>query len=313
MTQPPEASTRRGGRTVVPAVSPGRGTARSSGWRHVARTVHAWLVLPHALPVLVVLATTAGFAILARGGIPSGGELARLLLAMLGGQLAIGAVNEVVDADLDAVAQPTKPIPAGYVSVRAALWLAGVSLAAMVFFAAGFGPWSLALCALGTGAGLAYDLWAKRTLLSWLPYLVALPLLPIWVWVALEGFEARLLLLYPLGSLAVVGVHLSQALPDAGSDRAAGIRSLSSLLGERRAILACWAATLSAPVLALLLARAVTERPGVVLGASAVVAALVGLDAALYAVRRPLGVAACFPCVAVSTAAMGLGWVLAVR
>jgi 4-hydroxybenzoate polyprenyltransferase len=98
-----------------------------------------------------------------------------------------------------------------------------------------------------------------------------------------------------------------------GSDRTAGIRSLSSLLGERRAILACWAATLSAPVLALGFAPRLAERPEAVGVAAGVVVALVGLDAALYAVRRPLGVAACFPCVAVSTAAMGLGWVLAVR
>lgn len=310
MSQPPDAAPRPLARIAVPTIP---GPPRPVGWRLAAKTAHAYLVLPHAVPVLVVLATTAGFAILARDGPPPAGELARLLLAMLGGQLAIGAVNEVVDAELDAVARPAKPIPAGYVSVRAALWLTGVSLAGMIWFAAGFGAASLALCVLGTGAGLAYDLWAKRSFFSWLPYLVALPLLPIWVWVALVGFEARLLLLYPLGAFAVVGVHLSQALPDAGSDRAAGIRSLSSLLGERRAILACWAATLSAPVLALGFAPGLAERPEAVWVAAGVVVGLVGLDAALYAARRTLGVAACFPCVAVSTAAMGLGWVLAVR
>ena len=280
--------------------------------RTARRTLHAWLVLPHAVPVLVVLAATAGFAILAVGEVPPPGTLARLLLAMLGGQLAIGAVNEVVDAGLDAVAQPTKPIPAGLVSARAALTLAGISLIGMLVFSAGFGATSVALCALGTGAGLAYDLWFKRSLLSWLPYLVALPLLPVWVFTALVGFDARLLLLYPLGALAVVGVHLSQSLPDAASDRAAGLRNLSSLLGERRAILICWAATLSAPILALVAAPALAEQTLPVWLAAAAVAALVGLDAALYAANRRRGVMACFPCVAISTVLMGLGWVVAV-
>ena len=274
------------------------------------RTLHAYLVLPHAVPVIVVLLTTAAFALLAPGGVPSAGTLTRLLLAMLGGQVAIGTVNEVVDAELDAVAKPRKPIPAGDVSVPAALALAAIGLVAMVVFGVGFGVASLVLCALGTGAGLAYDLWFKRSLLSWLPYLVALPLLPIWVWTALSGFDARLLLLYPLGACAVVGVHLSQALPDTGGDRATGVRNLASALGERRAIVLCWAATLSAPVLALTLTPALSERPRWVWLAAGVVVGLLGVDAGLYAIRRRLGVMACFPCVAVGTAAMGLGWVL---
>lgn len=274
------------------------------------RTVHAYLVLPHAVPVLVVLLTTVGFALLTPGETPAAGTMTRLALAMLGGQIAIGAVNEVVDAELDAVAKPTKPIPAGYVPIPAALALAGIGLVAMVVFSATFGVASLLLCALGTGAGLAYDVWFKRSLFSWLPYLVALPLLPIWVWTALDGFEARLLLLYPLGACAVVGVHLSQAVPDTGGDRESGVLNLASVLGERRAIRLCWVATLSAPALALGVAPALSERPGWVWLAAGVVVGLVGIDAMLYALRPRLGVMACFPCVAVGTAAMGLGWVL---
>ena len=289
--------------------------ASPTGRRRFLRTVRAYVLLPHAVPVLVVLATTAAFAVLAAGGVPPPGDLARLLLAMLGGQVAIGAVNEVVDAELDAAAKPHKPIPAGLISPRAALTVAAVGLGGMVWFAAGFGAASLVLCALGTGAGLAYDLRFKRSLVSWLPYLVALPLLPIWVWTALApgGFRPGLLLLYPLGALAVVGVHLSQALPDAASDRAAGIRSLSSLLGQRGSLLVCWAATLTAPLLASVLAPAVAARPEVVWVAALTVAALVAADVALVAVDRGFGVRACFPCVAVGTAVMGLGWVLGVR
>lgn len=292
---------------LIPSASPPPG-----GIPRALRTAHAYLVLPHAVPVIVVLATTAGFAVLANGGMPPTGVLSRLLLAMLGGQLAIGAVNEIVDAELDAVAKPNKPIPAGSVSIGAARRLTAVSLVVMVVFSAGFGAASLALCALGTGAGLAYDLRFKRTLFSWLPYLLALPLLPLWVWTALVGFEPRLLLLYPLGSLAVVGVHLSQALPDTVGDRSGGIRSLSSALGERRAILACWAATLSAPALASATAPLLADRPVRVWLAALAVVVLVGLDAALYAARPRLGVMACFPCVAISTALMGLGWVMGV-
>jgi 4-hydroxybenzoate polyprenyltransferase len=277
------------------------------------RKVHAYLVLPHAVPVIAVLATTAGFAVLAADGVPGSGDLARLLLAMLGSQVAIGAVNEVVDAELDAVAKPQKPIPAGLVSRRAALIVAACSLVAMVWFSAGFGWESLLLCGVGTAAGLAYDLWFKRTLLSWLPYLLALPLIPIWVWTAIDQFESGLLALYPLGALAIVGVHLGQALPDVASDRASGVINLVSALGERRAIVACWGLTLLTAILAAGAAPAVAERVWPVLVASGLAVALVGADVALYLNRGRLGVMACFPIVAASVALMGLGWVMAVR
>ncbi|MDQ3045618.1 MAG: UbiA family prenyltransferase [Chloroflexota bacterium] len=277
------------------------------------RSVRGYLVLPHAVPVLVVMTATALFAFLATDGAPAPGELIRLLLAMLGGQLAIGAVNEIVDAELDAVAKPAKPIPAGVVSVRGALVVTGLGLAAMVGFSASFGLLSLALCALGTGAGLVYDLWLKRTLLAWLPYLVALPLLPVWVWTALVGFEASVVGLYPLGALAVIGVYLSQSLPDVASDRGQGIDSFSNRLGERRGIGLCWLATLSAPAFALVAADPLDAAMRWIWFAAGIMTALVGTDAGLYLTRPRLGVMACFPLVAASTAVMGLAWMLAIR
>ena len=293
-----------------------RGESAAPGkWRRAARIVHAYLVLPHAVPVIVVLGTTAAFAVLAAEGVPPRDRLVRLVLAMLGGQLAIGTVNEIADVDLDAIAKPHKPIPAGYVSVRSARLLTGASLLVMLWFSGTFGLPSLLLCTLGTGAGLAYDLWFKRSLFSWLPYLLALPLLPIWVWTAVApgGFDPRLLALYPLGAFAVVGVHLSQALPDTAGDRAAGLRSLSSSLGEHRTIVTCWVATLLTPMLAVAVAPLLVDRVAVVWLAALVVLLLIGLNVVLYSIRRRLGVMASFPCVAVSTAVMGLGWVLALR
>jgi len=42
----------------------------------------------------------------------------------------------------------------------------------------------------GMACGLAYDLGLKRTRFSVVPYLIALPLLPLWVWTALGRFHA---------------------------------------------------------------------------------------------------------------------------
>jgi 4-hydroxybenzoate polyprenyltransferase len=276
------------------------------------RVIHAYLLLPHAVPVIAVIATTAAFAVIAADGMPAGGKLADLLLAMLGAQVAIGAVNELVDANIDAAVKPTKPIPAGLVTRRGATVLAVFSLFVMVWFGVRLGWASLAVCALGTAAGVAYSLWFKRTLLAWLPYLVALPLLPIWVFTAVGRFDGRLLMLYPLGILAVVGVHLSQSLPDIAADRAAGIRNLTSVLGERMAFALCLATIVLSALSSVVAAAIWTDSATLAIAAATAAAVIVAVNVGLYLRRARTGVMACFPCVATGTAILGVGWVLAI-
>ena len=276
------------------------------------RTVRAYVVLTHPVPILLVLVATATFAALAAAGRPAPGDLARLLLAMLGGQVAIGAVNDVVDADVDTLVKPAKPITAGHVSVRGALILAAVGLVVMAVGSASLGVASLLVCALGTAVGLAYSFWFKRTLLAWLPSVIALPLLPIWVSIAMTEFDARLLLLYPLGALAAMAVHLSHALPDVAADVFSGVRNLTSMLGERRAILLCWTAVLVSIFALILAATWLAAAPRFAWGAGALATLTLAFHVAAYRWRPSFGVPACFPCVAVSVGLLGLGWVLAV-
>ena len=288
-----------------------RNSAKSRGWK---RAVRGYLLLPHLAPVIVVEVATAAFAVIAWGGVPPGHLLGRLLFAMLGGQLAIGATNELVDLPLDAVGKPGKPLPSGDVSVGGARGMVLVGLAMMTVFGLPFGPVPFALLALGTGVGVVYDLWFKRTAWSWLPYLLALPLLPIWVFAALGRLEARLLLLYPLGGLATVGVHFAQALPDVVSDREAGLRNATSRLGSELTFAVAWVATLSAPLLAWGAAGAMAPdraRAPIELAAGLTVVFLAA-NLGLLRVDRRLGVSACFPLVAASTLANALAWTIAV-
>jgi 4-hydroxybenzoate polyprenyltransferase len=277
-----------------------------------AEVLRGYLLLPHAVPVIVVMAATAAFALIAAGGWPGADSMARLLGAMLGGQVAVGAVNELVDVELDRANRPDKPIPAGIVPERGARAVAIVGLVAMVALSATFGLASLLFCALGTGSGIAYSLWFKRTIWAWVPYLVALPLLPIWVWTALDAIDPALLGVYPLGAGAVVAVQLAQSLPDVAGDRAAGVRTLAVALGERRARIACWGAMALTALGAALLAVWLTDRPGIVLIASALALVLIGLDILLWRRDPRLGTQAAFPCVAVATVLLGAAWVAAV-
>lgn len=284
---------------------------RTRSWQ---RTARGYLLLPHLAPVLVVELATAAFAVIAWGGPPPAHRLGPLLLAMLGGQLAIGVTNELVDLPDDALGKPGKPLANGDVSIRGAQAMLAVGLIMMVALGSRFGVLSFALLALGTGLGIAYDLWFKRTIWSWLPYLLALPLLPIWVFASLGKPEPRLFLLYPLGALATVGVHFAQVLPDVAIDRAAHLPTASTRLGQRLTFVVAWLSALSAPPLAWLAAwRMGVDQPYVAIElAAALAVVLLASNLILIAINRPLGIAACFPLVALSTLGCALAWTLIV-
>jgi 4-hydroxybenzoate polyprenyltransferase len=233
---------------------------------------------------------------------------------MLGGQLAIGATNELVDLPYDAVGKPWKPLPSGDVSIRGARAMLAVGLIMMIAFGSRFGVLPFALLAAGTGLGIAYDLWFKRTIWSWLPYLLALPLLPIWVFASLGKPEPRLLLLYPLGALATVGVHLAQALPDVTIDREAGLETVTSRSDEMRIFVFAWLATLSAPVLAWFAAQwlGASQQLVPIAIASGLAVLLLAINVILIRADRRRGAIACFPLVATTTLGTGVAWTLIV-
>jgi 4-hydroxybenzoate polyprenyltransferase len=166
-------------------------------------------------------------------------------------QIAIGALNDYVDLVLDQHTKPWKPLVRGDLYPRTAVWLTILGLSAGVLVVAPLGSGVVALAIIGAGAGMIYNLYLKRTIWSWLPYLVALPLLPIWVWTAVRGWDGRLLLLYPLGALMVVGLHVADTLPDIQSDTAHGIKGFAHRMGEQRAMLLCWLCSLLPPPLAI--------------------------------------------------------------
>lgn len=275
------------------------------------QVIRAYLALPHTVPVLVVTIATAAFAIVAVGGWPGLDPMSRLLGAMFGGQLAIGAINELVDVELDRISKPAKPIPAGLVPRRGAWIITIGGLIAMSALSLTFGVESFLLCALGTGVGIAYSFWFKRTIWSWIPYLIALPLLPIWVWVALRSVDPGLLAIYPIGAAAVIAVQIAQSLPDVDVDRQAGVKTLAVALGPIRARIACWGSMILAAALAAGFAPRLADHHSRVWIAAAAAIGLVGVNAAIWRWNARSGVMACFPCIAAGAVVLGVGWAAA--
>ena len=155
--------------------------------------------------------------------------------SMLCYQFAIGLTNDIVDAADDAVAKPWKAIANGALprslAVSLAIGLGTMGLA--VSASLGWQAW-----AVGVGGflcGLAYDLRLKRTQLSWLPFAIALPLIPIWVFVATDRWEQRLWWVLPLGAVLGFALHLANQAADSEVDEKLGSGGFVAKLGEPRA------------------------------------------------------------------------------
>ncbi len=154
------------------------------------------------------------------------------------GQLTIGWVNDVVDAERDRrTGRRDKPVALGWVEPRTVK----VATAAMTLLVV---PLSLAN---GTAAGLAhlgfvasgwaYDLQLKQTVLSWAPYVVGFGLLPAFVSYAspgsgVPGAPPTVELTVSVALLAF-GVHFLNTLPDLEDDEAMGVRHLPLRVARR--------------------------------------------------------------------------------
>ena len=267
----------------------------------------------HPFPTLVNVAAVAGLAFVAARGAPDAPVLLRMLAVMLCAQSAIGVANDYFDRDLDAAAKPWKPIAAGVVSpaVAAALALGFVAVATALAATLGVGGFALAM--LGMTCGLAYDARLKRTIFSALPYMIAVPTLPLWVWATLDAWQPVLWWLLPLGALIGLALHLANTLPDIASDADHGVAGLPHRLGARTARLAAWASfggalTLSAVLAPFLHYDLRFLAPAILVGGAGL-AASIGIFAARrdeFALQLGFGV------LSMASALLAVGWLAAV-
>lgn len=177
-----------------------------------------------------------------------------LVLAMAAIQVAVGVFNDYCDRELDSIAKPQRALPAGLVSPRTALATGLLAVAFGLGTAATLGIPSLLVLALGGGMGILYSVRLKRTGLSWLPYAIAYPIVPVWVWVSLKRFEPKSLLIFPVIIPFSIGIHLCNQLRDYDEDAAQGMRGLVQHLGKAVSSRLCLALLLAGPLPALGLA-----------------------------------------------------------
>ena len=176
-----------------------------------------------------------------------------LTLAMAAAQASNGVFNEVFDRELDHINKPWRAIPAGYIQPLVAASVATALFCLSLLFPLAISTETTLLLLGGIGVGNLYSLKLKRTWLSWLPYVIAYPSLPVWVLVALEKFDSRVFWIFLLAVPYAIGIHLTNQMRDFDEDRTAGIRGFAQHLGKKRAIWITFFLLVLGPMPALLM------------------------------------------------------------
>jgi 4-hydroxybenzoate polyprenyltransferase len=224
-------------------------------------------------------------------------------------QVAIGMVNDLVDAPADAIAKPAKPIPSGLVPARAARLLAmiAVGVAVVLSIPSGWGTVALGLVCLAVG--LTYDLALKGTAWSWLPFAVGIPLLPVFAWYGAVGMlPAPFAVLIPTAVAAGAALAIGNAIADLERDEASGVTSIATALGAERA----WRAQvvlLIAVGLAALVSAAVLRATLAQLAIVALAAVLPVAAAVAGRGRSPGGRERAWEAEAIGVALLAVAWI----
>lgn len=189
--------------------------------------------LVHPFPSFLVTAVTVALVPLADRHADAAIYF-QLGLGMLLFQFSIGIANDIVDMRDDAVAKPWKALARGVIPRQAAVLLAAACAAGGLIVTLPLPPDAWLIGAGGLLCGLAYDLRLKRTPFSWLPWSIAFPLIPAWVFTANETWSGLLWWTFPFGAGLGLALNLANQAPDVAADREAGIDGAAQRLGSER-------------------------------------------------------------------------------
>ncbi len=276
------------------------------------RRLQAYWLMIHPFPVMMVVVFATVLAIATARDALDLFRLVRAIAALFFSQVVVGTSNDLHDRLLDAQGQPWKPLARGIVTPNEARVNIAVAFVLMLAFGISLGWIALLLVLLGTFAGQLYNFWLRDTPFSWLPYVIGFITLPIYIWFVMQRFDARQIVLVPIGLPLLFGVHLAQTLPDTQTDIAVGVRGFAVTLGRARSIIVVWSAMIGAQIIALVSAIVLQLNLEIVGAAVGISLAFVAASIWLYH-RQPTSntLRIVFHLIAPSAVILIAGWLMA--
>jgi 4-hydroxybenzoate polyprenyltransferase len=157
-----------------------------------------------------------------------------IAVTVLSGQLVVGWSNDLLDLHQDQRANRTdKPLASGLIT-SAVLYRFLWSDLVVVIVLSLLGPMGIkggALHLLAVGSGFSYNLYFKRTKLSWLPYTFSFGALPAVIILADNRTPPPWIV--ASGMMLGIAAHFANVVKDIESDSLLGIRGLPQIMGDR--------------------------------------------------------------------------------
>jgi len=169
----------------------------------------------------------------------------RILFGFLTGftlTAAAMAINDYHDRDIDAINEPSRPIPNGSVSLRAALFLTGLLSAAGFIFAYLISAYCLVAAVIAWVVMMTYSTVGKQSGLVG-NFLVSACVATPFLYGSLavvNVIQPNVLLFASMAFLSNTGREVTKGIVDVRGDNSRNVKTLAVRLGERRA--AGWAA-----------------------------------------------------------------------
>lgn len=224
--------------------------------RSLTAILLGFFLLSHPGPALFHIIAVTLFALLASW--PHFAQFAwptlvLLIAAHAAMQVSIAMLNDYCDRRADAMAKPSKPIPRGLVRPSEALIAGLLMIVLMLVLLLPLPRLALLISLAYLILGQAYNLGLKSTPFSGIVFALAMPLIPLYAFAALNRSLPFLYWLVPVGFLLGVVLNLANSFPDIEQDTASGARTLAVVLGVKRSFLICvLLITLSALLIAVL-------------------------------------------------------------
>jgi 4-hydroxybenzoate polyprenyltransferase len=185
-------------------------------------------------------------------GIAVGLEWWRVVLlgiAMALDQASVGLSNDALDAHRDrAVGRTDKPVARGDIGTGPVYIVAVTCAVLALLLTLPLGVLPLAAHAVALGSAWLYNVIAKSTPLSVLPYVVSFGILPAIATLARPAPAWPQWWAMAAGALLGVAAHFANVIPDLDDDRRTGVRGLPHRVGPRPSLVVTWLALALAAV-----------------------------------------------------------------
>ena len=234
-----------------------------------------------------------------------------LFAAVTVSHASIGTMNDRLDFERDSVSQVDKPLVRGYLSTRQAEYLTVFYAVMAATLAFTLGTVSLLPFFATLLSGYVYNLAAKGTLWSWVPYAVCIPTIPVWAFLVADRFHTAVLLSYLIGTPLSAALNVANTLPDLTNDAAHDLRGLAHVLGRRRGMLAVWICLSASLAMVVLFAMLVNRLDTAVLAFAVGAATAIVTTIAVEVLGMRESARLVWYGTAIGSALIGLAWTAA--